>query len=336
MCMSTKPKTEYSSSNATIGSKFISSFSEFTKKYTSLVAIFLLGLIFSILVPEYFLTWNNLSNILLQASTIAIVAIGQALVLTTGQFDLSLGQIVCVTSIVGAILMKTYGMSTWLALSIVLLLGAGIGLVNGILFAYCGIPAFIATLGVQNICRGTAKLITSATPIARLPENMAFIGRGYLGSIPVSVVIMIVLYIIVQFISQNTKLGRNLYAIGGNSEAAFFAGIDVKKYSCISFVLAGFFAALGGIVLMSRLNSVSITNGNLYEFDAVIASIVGGISLTGGKGKIIGAMFGSIFLILFFNGMTMFNVDPFVQDILKGVVLIVAIGIDVFRNRQTV
>lgn len=334
--MSTNPKPKSNESDLSFSSKCISSFSEFTKRYTSLVAIFLLGLIFSILVPEYFLTWSNISNILLQASTIAIVAIGQALVLTTGQFDLSLGQIVCVTSIVGAILMKTYAMNTWLALTIVLLLGAGIGLVNGVLFAYCGIPAFIATLGVQNICRGTAKLITSATPIARLPKNMGFIGRGYVGLIPVSVIIMIVLYVLVQLVSQSTKLGRNLYAIGGNSEAAFFAGIDIKKYSCLAFVLAGVFAALGGIVLMSRLNSVSITNGNLYEFDAVIAAIIGGISLTGGKGKMVGAMFGSIFLILFFNGMTMFNVDPFVQDILKGVVLIVAIGIDVLRNRQSV
>lgn len=321
--------------NTSLGSPGLAaSFSKFSKEYAALVAIFLLGIVFSILAPEYFLTWNNMSNILLQTSTVAIVAIGQAVVLTTGQFDLSLGQIVCVTSVVGAILMKNYGMNTWLALLIVLLLGAVIGLTNGVLFAYCGIPAFIATLGVQNICRGAAKLATNATPIPRLPQEMGFIGRGYVGAIPVSVIIMIVLYIIVQFVSKKTKLGRCLYAIGGNSEAAFFAGISIKKYYCVAFMLAGIFSALGGIVLMSRLNSVSITNGNLYEFDAVIASIIGGISLTGGKGKIIGTMFGAIFLILFFNGMTMLNVDPFIQDVLKGVVLIVAIGLDVFRNRK--
>lgn len=316
------------------GSSLVVSFSKFSKEYAALVAIILLGIVFSILVPEYFLTWNNFTNILLQTSTVAIVAIGQALVITTGQFDLSLGQIVCVTSIIGAILMKNYGMNTWLALLIVLIMGALLGLANGVLFAYCGIPAFIATLGIQNICRGSAKLLTNATPIPRLPEDMAFIGRGYVGPIPFSVIIMVLLYIVIQFVSKKTKLGRNLYAIGGNSEAAFFAGINIKRYYCVAFMMAGIFAALGGIVLMSRLNSVSITNGNLYEFDAVIASIIGGISLTGGKGKIIGAMFGAIFLILFFNGMTMLNVDPFIQDVLKGVVLIVAIGLDVLRNRK--
>ncbi len=332
--MSTQYTTKKSLNGSTVGSSLVPMFSKFTKDYASLVAILLLGIVFSILVPEYFLTWDNFTNILLQASTIAIVAIGQALVLTTGQFDLSLGQIVCVTSIVATVLMKTYSVNTWLALLIALLLGAILGLTNGVLFAYCGIPAFIATLGVQNICRGSAKLITNATPIARLPEEMGFIGRGYVGPVPVSVIIMLILYIVVQFISRKTKLGRNFYAIGGNSEAAFFAGINIRKYYCIAFMMAGIFAAIGGIVLMSRLNSVSITNGNLYEFDAVIASIIGGISLTGGKGKVIGAMFGSIFLILFFNGMTMLNVDPYIQDVLKGVVLIIAIGIDVFRNRM--
>ena len=333
--MTTLNTTKASPSNSLTVSKIIDVFLRFTKDYVYVFAILLLGAVFAVLEPEYFLTWKNITNILLQASTIAIVAIGQAIVLTTGQFDLSLGQIVCVTSIIGAILMKTYGMNTWLALLIVILLGALLGITNGVLFAYCGIPAFIATLGIQNICRGTAKLITNATPIARMPKDMAFIGRGYVGPIPVSVIIMIVIYIVIQFISQKTKLGRNFYAIGANSEAAFFAGINIKKYYCIAFMLAGIFAALGGIVLMSRLDSVAITNGNLYEFDAVIASIIGGISLTGGKGKIIGAMFGSIFLILLFNGMTMLNVDPFVQDILKGVVLVIAIGIDVLRHRKT-
>ncbi len=307
---------------------------KFSMEYAVVFAILILGTIFSF-ASEYFLTWDNMTNILLQAATLAIVAIGQATVLTTGQFDLSLGQNVCLTGYVMAYCMNMFGLPSLLSIFIGLITACTVGAINGVLFAYCGIPAFIATLGMQNICRGAAKLITNATPISRLPEDIAMIGRGYIfNAIPVSVVIMILLYVAMQFISQKTKLGRNFYAVGGNPEAAFFAGINKKKTYLIAFIMAGGFAGIGSTVLLSRLNSANVTNGNLYEFDAMIACVIGGLSMTGGKGKIVGAMLGAIFLILFFNGMTMLNVDPFFQDILKGVVLIVAIGIDVFRNRQ--
>lgn len=307
-------------------------FSKASKDYMVVFAILLLGIVFSLASP-YFLTVDNMTNILLQASTLSIVAIGQAIVLLTGQFDLSLGQNVCLTGYIMAWLMNIQGFEPWLAILLGILSACLVGAVNGFLFAYCGIPAFIATLGMQNICRGAAKLITNATPISRLPEEIAFIGRGYLREvIPVSVVIMLVLYILLQFISAKTKLGRDLYAVGGNPEAAFFAGINKKAVYTSAFILSGLFAGLGSLVLISRLNSANVTNGNLYEFDAMISCVIGGISMTGGKGKIIGSLFGAVFLILFFNGMTMLNVDPFFQDVLKGVVLIVAIGIDVVRN----
>lgn len=307
-------------------------FSKASKDYMVVFAILLLGIVFSLASP-YFLTVDNMTNILLQASTLSIVAIGQAIVLLTGQFDLSLGQNVCLTGYIMAWLMNIRGFEPWLAILLGILSACLVGAVNGFLFAYCGIPAFIATLGMQNICRGAAKLITNATPISRLPEEIAFIGRGYLREvIPVSVVIMLVLYILLQFISAKTKLGRDLYAVGGNPEAAFFAGINKKAVYTTAFILSGLFAGLGSLVLISRLNSANVTNGNLYEFDAMISCVIGGISMTGGKGKIIGSLFGAVFLILFFNGMTMLNVDPFFQDVLKGVVLIVAIGIDVVRN----
>lgn len=305
---------------------------QWSKEYMSIIGIILMSIVFTIASP-YFFTWDNWKNILLQSSTVAIVAMGQAIVLTTGQFDLSLGRNVCITSCAGALMMKA-GVNPWLAILIMLLLGMLIGFINGVLFAYLGIPAFIATLGTQYIAYGVAKLITNATPIPKMPEQIAFLGRGYLGPIPICVLIMLALYIIAQFLSTKTRQGRNLYAVGGNREAAFFAGIDTKKYYCSAFVIAGFLATLGGVILMSRLNSVAITNGQNYEFDAVIGSIIGGISLTGGKGKLIGAMFGSIFLITLFNGMSQLGVDPFVQDILKGVVLVIAIGLDVLSNRK--
>lgn len=307
--------------------------SKFTKEYASVVAIFAMIIVFSIASP-YFFTAGNFANIMLQCSTVGIVTIGQALLISTGQFDLSLGQNACLTGISFAYMMKFMDINPWVALLIALAIGALIGAVNGVLFAYCGIPAFMATLGLQNICRGISKIITQATPIARLPEEIGFIGRGYVGPVPVSVIIMVGLFILFQFIASKTRFGRNMYAVGGGTEAAFFAGVNTKKVSLYTFIIAGVLSAVGGVVLTSRLNSAAITNGNLYEFDAVIASVIGGISLSGGKGKIIGAMFGSIFLIMFFNGMTMLNVDPFYQDVLKGVVLVLAIGIDILRNQK--
>ncbi|MEM1485701.1 ABC transporter permease [Oscillospiraceae bacterium PP1C4] len=312
---------------------FKSVLSRFSKDYAAVVAILFMSIFFSFASP-YFLTGQNLKNILLQSSALAIVAMGQALITISGQFDLSLGQNVYLTSAVAAYMMKFFGVNPWIAILAALLLGCIIGLTNGVLFAYFGLPAFVATLGLQMICKSLAKIITNATPISRLPQDIAFIGRGYIGVVPICVIIMIGLYIAMQFITRRTKLGRNIYAIGGGPEAAFFAGIQTKKYYCITFMLGGLLAALGGVILMSRLDSVSVTSGNLYEFDAIIACVVGGLSMTGGKGKIVGAMFGTIFLVMFFNGMSMLNVDPFYQDAIKGVVLVAAITVDVFRNKK--
>ena len=145
---------------------------------------------------------------------------------------------------------------------------------------------------------------------------------------------MLFVYIVAQFVTSKTKVGRNIYALGGSQEAAFFSGINVKRYTFGTFVTAGILCALGALVLMSRLNSVAVTNGQNYEFDAVIGSIIGGISLAGGKGRVIGTMFGCIFLITMFNGFSQLGVDPFVQDVLKGIVLVAAITLDVVRNRK--
>lgn len=305
-----------------------------SKEYMIIFAILVLGTIFSIASP-YFLTVNNMTNILLQAATLSIVAIGQAIVLLTGQMDLSLGQNVCLTGYIMAYLMVNKGMNPWLAILIGISVACLVGAVNGFLFAYCNIPAFIVTLGMQNICMGSAKLITNATPVSRLPKEIAFLGRGWIGDvIPVSVIIMLVLYIIIQFISVKTKMGRQFYAVGGNPEAAFFAGINKRAVYLRAFTLAGLFAGIGSCVLISRLNSANVTNGSAYEFDAMISCVIGGLSMAGGKGRVVSSLFGAIFLILFFNGMTMLNVDPFFQNVLKGIVLIGAIGLDVFRNRQ--
>ena len=311
------------------------------KDWMSLVGIALLIIVFSIISyikfgAQYFLTWDNWKTILLQSSTVAIVALGQSIMLLTGNFDLSLGRMVCLTSCVGAVLMKNIGISTGLAIVIMFAIGLTVGLVNGLMVAYVGVPAMIATLGTQYICYGVAKLLTQAVPIPKMPESIAWMGRGYIfnNTFPVCVLLMLALYIVAQFVTSKTKVGRNLYAVGGSREAAFFSGINVKLYQLGTFLLGGILATFGGLVLMSRLNSVAVTNGQNYEFDAVISSIIGGVSLAGGKGRVIGTMFGCIFLNTLFNGFSQMGVDPFVQDVLKGVVLVLAVTLDVASNKK--
>ena len=306
----------------------------FTRDYMSLIAVLLIFIIFSLASP-YFFKLNNIMNIFLQTATVAIVAIGQGMLIITGQVDLSLGYQVCITGCIFAYMMKFENWNPVAAIILALIVGCVAGAVNGVLVAYCNIPAFIATLGIQYVCRGAAKIITNATPIGNLPKSIAFLGNGYVGFIPVPVLLMLILFAVFVFIMAKTKFGRDVYAVGGGREAAFYAGINTKKVQFFVYVIAGLLCAVSGVVLTSRLNSAAITNGNLYEFDAYIGASIGGISLTGGKGKLIGALFGSIFLVTFFNGMTMMNVDPFWQDVLKGVVLIGAIGLDAFRNRKT-
>ncbi|NLG38170.1 MAG: ABC transporter permease [Clostridiales bacterium] len=319
-------------------SSFTAAVSRFSKEYMILLALLVLVVIFSITSP-YFLTANNIVTILLQSSTIAIVAIGQAFVVLNGNLDLSLGQSVCLTSYAAALLMVRVGMNPWMALLCCIILACFIGLINGILVAYFNISSFIATLGMMNVCTGMAKILSNSASIANLPKQIAFIGRGYIAqpqignAIPVSVAIMLVLYIIASFVAKKTPLGRYIYAIGGSREAAFYSGISVKPYTLVSFVLAGLMVGLGSSVLLSRLDAATISSGKAYEFDAVIGCVLGGISMAGGKGKIIQALFGVLFLTVFSNGMTQLNVNPFIQDVIKGLVLIIAVLIDSMRNK---
>ncbi|MEN6313395.1 MAG: ABC transporter permease [Clostridiaceae bacterium] len=318
-------------------SQFLESISRFTKNYAIVLAIIMLGIVFSIASP-YFFTYNNMRNIIQQTTSLAIVVIGQAIIVTSANFDLSLGQNVCLTSCICAWLIKFGGFNPWTAILITLLVGISVGAFNGVLVSYARIPAFIVTLGSQMICKGFAKIITKASPIPGMPKEIQFLGRGFIGGnqfgVPISVIIMLVLFVFFTLIMHSTKFGRGLYAIGGGEEAAYFAGISVKKYKALTFTIAGLLCAVGSVILLTRLDSAALTNGNNYEFDAMIACVIGGISLTGGKGKISQALFGAIFLTMFFNGMTMLNVDSFVQDVLKGCVLIGAVAIDVIRNKR--
>ena len=308
-----------------------------TQTKQRLVTLLILVLIMVILscISNKYLTFNNLINIVRQESTLIIIACAATMLMISGGMDLSPAGVIALTSVVFAKLCVS-GISIPLAALLSLLVGVAAGTFSGLLVVLANVPPMIATLGTQYICYGLAKLLTQAVPIANMPDSISFLGRGYIfgGVFPVCVLLMIIVYAIAQFVTSKTRVGRNLYAVGGSREAAFFSGINVKAYQFGTFLLGSVLATFGGLVLMSRLNSVAVTNGQNYEFDAVIGSIIGGVSLAGGKGRVIGTMFGCIFLNTLFNGFSQMGVDPFVQDVLKGVVLVLAVTLDVASNKK--
>lgn len=316
-------------------SKSMKKVKAFFETYFCLAAIIVLCAILSIVSP-YFFNYDNFKNILIQCTAVSIVCIGQFLCITKGGLDLSLGQVLCFSSCLMAVLMKNLGWNPYLSIVLGLVAGMVMGGFSGFMISYVGLPSFIATLATQNICRGLAKVITGASPIAKLPEQINIFGKSYLGIIPSSVIIAAILYVIFSILMKRSQFGRNLYAIGGNKEASYFAGINVKKYTMLAHLIAGLLAACAGLVLMARLGSVALTNGNLYEFDGTTGCCIGGVALAGGKGKLLQALLGIIFLNVFFNGMTMLNVDAFWQDVLKGVVLAAAVTFDILRQKKRV
>jgi len=319
------------------GNEFFENLKRASRDYTLMVAIIIMFIFFS-LSSEYFLTFFNMRNIIQQMTSVAILGIGASIMIIAGGMDISLGQNLCMSSCAAGWLIKYGGWNAWLALLVAMILGMAVGSINGAMRAYIGIPTFVTTLGTQLICRGIAKIITDCAPIPTMPPSISWIGTGYIGGskygVPISVIIMLVMYAIFSWILKHTMFGRSIYAIGGGPEAAYFAGINVKKYQFIAHVLGGAIAAFSGIVLMTRIDSVTITNGQGYEFDCVIACVMGGISLSGGRGKLVQSLMGALFLMMFFNGVTTMNVNPYVQDVLKGGVLLLAIVIDVIRTKQ--
>ena len=304
------------------------------KDWMSLVGIAILIVVFSIISyvkfgAQYFLTWSNWKNILLQSSTVAIVALGQSIMLLTGNFDLSLGRMVCLTSCVGAILMKNVGMSTGLAILIMFAIGLAVGAVNGFMVSYVGVPAMIATLGTWYITKGLAYAISNSYAIVQgLPANFGWVNR-YIGPFPLMVVIAVAVFAVFYILLNRTLLGKYAYAIGGNSETARLSGIKVNLVRCVLYILTALMSSFVGILMSSRINSGDpnlSTSG--IEFEIIVAIILGGTSLLGGQGSLIGTLIGALILGNLSNGMNLLGIGTVYQFIVEGAVLVVAVVLD--------
>ncbi|WP_285490675.1 ABC transporter permease subunit [Staphylococcus haemolyticus] len=300
----------------------------FMEKIIPFIGLILLIIVVSILNPS-FLDLSNLLNLLRQISINGLIAFGMTFIILTGGIDLSVGSILALSSAFIA-LMITSGVDPIIALIIGVLIGFVLGAVNGLLVTKGNMAPFIATLATMTIFRGLTLVITDGNPITNLGDSYLFqlFGKGYFIGIPAPAVTMIIVFVILLIILQKTTFGRHTYAIGGNEVAAKISGIKVNKIKILIYGISGLMSALAGGILTSRLNSAQPTAGTSYELDAIAAVVLGGTSLTGGKGRIVGTLIGVLIIGVLNNGLNLLGVSSFYQQVVKGVVILIAVLID--------
>jgi ribose transport system permease protein len=291
-------------------------------------------IIFSLITPN-FSTPGNLVTILRQVSNIGILSVGMTFVLLAGGIDLSIGNQMGLVGIISALSMTSLNIPVWAACVVGLLVGTVVGLINGTLITFTKMPPLICTLGMSYVARGLAFIITNGYPIYGLPKGVKILGQGYmLKVVPVCVLIMAAVVAIGAFILNKTHTGRQLYAIGSNEEASRLSGLNVKKVRVLVYTLSGFLAAVSGLVMMSRVNSGQAVSGNGMEMDALIACVVGGISVTGGEGRATGMIGGMLVMGVLANGMAVAGLGEYMQMLVKGLVLIAVVAVDCWSRSR--
>lgn len=313
---------------------FVRDVKKFLKRNSMiLVALFILVVALSIF-TNTFLTKDNLLSVVRQCSVEAVLAFGMALVLIIGCIDLSVSSVVALSGCICVYLIEISGFPTEVAVLLTLLFGAFCGLANGLIAAFTTIPAFIITLATQQVFRGAAYLMTNGKSIMCYDEKFGAIGTGNIGPIPILGIIIVICVIVTSVILNRTKFGRGMYAIGGNRNAAIYAGIKVRKITCLVFVMTGVLSAMSGIMLASRVYSGQPAAANGYEGNAIAAAVLGGVSFSGGVGTIGGVLIG-VFIIGFMNnGLNMLHVTSYWQIIVKGLLILFAVYLVTLRSSK--
>jgi ribose transport system permease protein len=307
-------------------------FSHYARQLGTLSGLFGLCVVLWALTP-HFLTVSNLLNVVEQAAIIAIVAVGMTFVIITGGIDLSVGSVLAFAGVVMASVLHAEA-PVPLALAAALGTGLFCGLVNGALITVGRLPPFIATLGMMSVARGTALMFTEGRPVSGFSGGFRSLATGEVLGLPVSVVIMVGVYAVAHFVLTRTKLGRYTYAIGGNEEAALLSGVNVKFYKAAVYGISGALSGLAAVILTARLNSAQPIAGMMYELDAIAATVIGGTSLLGGEGTVVGTLIGALIMAVLRNGLNLLGVSSFIQQIVIGSVIIAAVLIDMWLKRR--
>ena len=282
----------------------------------------------------YFLTTDNLMGVFRSFSLIAIMSIGMVMVIITGGIDLSVGSVMGLSSLVTALGFQS-SLPTLVCILGGLVTGLLFGLFNGVLITVVRLPPFIATLGSLSIGRGLMYIITHGVPLTPdTPDNFAEIGQGYVGLVPVPVVIMLVMTVVFSLLMRKTRFGRHVYATGGNEQAARLSGVKTARVKLLVYMLSGLIAAIAGVISFSRFLSAEPASGFGAELDVIAAAAIGGASLSGGVGSVEGAIIGAALAGIIANGVVLMNIDTYAQQAITGAVILIAVSLDVWRNRR--
>lgn len=305
---------------------------KYFKKFASFASLLFISVFLSIVSPQ-FLTLDNILSVGLQISVIALLSIGELLVIITAGIDLSVGSILAFSGVITSLLLVNE-LPIPFAILIGIAAGTFCGCINGIIITKGKLPPFIATLGMMGIARGLSLIITNGIPLFGLPYNFSYIANSKLFDvIPIPVIIVIIAAIIIDFILKNFSFGRYIYALGGNFEATRLAGVKVDKELIKVYAISGFFAGLGGVILASRLSTGQPTAATGYELDVIAACVIGGASLSGGSGTIIGAMIGALIIGILRNGCNLLNISAFWQQVAIGSIIIIAVFMDQYKKK---
>ncbi|HVI41635.1 MAG TPA: ribose ABC transporter permease [Anaerovoracaceae bacterium] len=306
------------------------SLKEIAQKNKPLIVLLILCVVMSIL-NDRFWTWGNIITVLRQTSINAVIAAGMTFAILIGGIDLSVGSVLAICGAIAATLISS-GMDAALVVLITLLLGLGIGLVNGILISKGRLQPFIATLGTMTLFRGLTLVYTQGKPISSngAADSAVFskIGTGYFLHIPIPIFIMIIVFIIAYYILRHLRMGRYIYALGSNEEATLYSAIKTDNIKLFVYSAAGLLAALAGIIVTARLGSAQPTAGSGYELDAIAAVVLGGTSMSGGVGTIFGTVIGALIIGLLNNALNLLQVPSYYQDVAKGIVILIAVLLD--------
>ena len=281
-----------------------------------------------------FLTQNNVFNILRQNASNLFLATGMTMVIILGGIDLSVGSVIALSGCVAAGCVVNMGLPEVAAFLIAILIGAAVGMFNGVVICKTNIPPFIVTLASMNITKGIALVYTQGAPIRCMTDAFKFPGAGYVGPIPTPVILMLIIFVIAVMLVNRTHFGRHIYAVGGNAQAASFSGINVQKVKFWVYTFTGIMAGIAGVVIASRLYSGQPRSGEGAEMDAIAAVVVGGTSMSGGSGRLGGTLIGVLIIGVLNNGLNLMGVDSNWQYIVKGFVILLAVYVDFSRNRK--
>lgn len=303
---------------------------------TMLIVFIIFFVVMSVVSPQ-FATKGNIMNVLSQLSVVAIIAIGQTFVIVSGGIDLSVGMIICISGMLSGMLSGMYMAKTGnVFIGILIIIGVAIlvGIINGVLVGYLKVAAFIATLGTQSVCNSLAYTTSDGNSAAGFPQILSTMGNFKVFGIRAYIYFMILLYIIMCWVMAKTKLGRFTYAIGSNTEAARLSGINVRFYKMMCYAICGLMCGFAGLVNMVRLMSVDPTTGTGLEMNAIASVVIGGVSMAGGKGTLVGTFIGVLIYQFLRNALNLLGINPFWQGFVTGIVIIVAVLADSLSSHR--